>query len=320
MFNKGELNAKVAIILQRSGDSAYATKIDDWLNFAQEYAYKAYDYYAELEDIFTFNTVSGTEGYFMPSSFDKPLRVYNMTNPNKLTIWTEESYEDSNLSNIANSTTGTPSKARLFGISAVNTAISAAGITCKAKSSSLSDIGGFIVRIEGYVDAARTIIDYEDITITPGTPTTYAANASPKTFYKITRITKSGNTVGYFTVADSAGNVIANIASTDRQSRYPVMNLGICPNAAFSMRLLFKRRINKMVNDNDYPFIDADEFYVDYATGFGLSEGKETLDRATQLWARADKVLLDVIRNQQTRLGEDFQHKMVSRSAQAHRV
>lgn len=320
MYNYSELVSKVAIILQRSGDATYLAKIGDWVNFAQDYAYKAYDYYAELEDIYTFTTVASTEGYFMPSSFDKPLRVYNMTNPNKLQIWTEESYEDSNLSNIANSNIGTPSKARLFGISAVNTTIAATGITCQAKSSSLSDTGGFIVRIEGYIDAAKTVIDYENITITPGTPTTFATATTPKTFYKITRITKSANTVGYITIANNSGTTIAIIACTDRQSRYPVLNLGIMPDAAYSMRALFKRRINKMVDDNDYPFIDADEFYVNYATGFGLAEGKDTLERAAQLWQRADKVLLDVIRNQQTRLGEDFQHKMVSRSAQAHRT
>ncbi len=320
MYNKGELNAKVAIILQRSGDAAYATKIDDWLNFAQEYAYKAYDYYQELEDIFTFNTVNGTEAYYLPSSFDKPLRIYNMTSPNKLTIWTEESYEDSSLSSIANSNTGTPSKARLFGVSPINALISASGITCKAKSSSLSDTAGFIVRVEGYVDAAMTVLDYENIVISTGTPTTFATAASPKTFYKITRVTKSADTVGFITLANSAGTTLAILGATDRQSRYPVLKLGLIPDAAYSMRILFKRRINKMVSDNDYPFIDADEFYVDYATGFGLSEGKETLDRAAQLWSRADKVLMDVIRNQQTRLGEDFQHKMVSKSAMAHRV
>ncbi len=320
MYTYSELISKVAIILQRSGDATYLPKIGDWINFAQEYAFKAYDYYAELEDTYTLATVSGTEAYYLPSSFDKPLRIYNLTNSTKLTMWTEESYEDSNLSNILNLNTSVPTKARLFGISPINNTIAAIGITCKAKSSSLSDTAGYIIRIEGYIDAAMTVIDYETITITPGTPTTFATATTPKTFYKITRITKSADTTGFITVANSAGTTIALIASTERQSRYPVLKLGLIPDGVYSIRILYKRRTNKMVNDNDYPFIDADEFYINYAVAFGLSEGKETIERAEQLWGRADKVLLDVIRNQQTRLGEDFQHKMVSRSSQAHRV
>lgn len=319
MYNFSELKSKVGIILQRNEDD-YITKIGDWVNFAQEYAYRAYDYYAELEDSVAFSTVNGTQSYYMPSSFDKPLRVYNMTNPNKLTIWTEESYFDSSIGAIANADTGTPAKARLYGISAVQALISSQGVTCKAKSSSLSDTGSIVVRIEGYIDAAMSVVDYENITIASGTPTTYATATSPKTFYKITRVTKSADTFGYITLATSTGTVLALIASTERQSRYPVMNLGLTPDAVYSMFCLFKRRINKMVDDNDYPFIDMDEFYVNYAVGFGLSEGKETQSRAEQLWQRADKVLLDVIRNQQTRLGEDFQHKMVSKSSQAHRI
>lgn len=319
MYNFSELKSKVAIILQRSSDADYLTKIGDWVNFAQEYAYKAYDFYAELEDSVSFNTVASTAAYYMPSSFDKPLRIYNLTSPNKLSIITEESYVDSAIGSIANSDTGTPAFARLFGISAVKSLISASGITCQAKSSSLSDSAGYVIRIEGYIDAAMSVIDYENITITTGTPTTYATATSPKTFYKITRITKSADTTGYITVANSSGTVIALLASTERQSRYPVLNLGLIPDDTYSMYLLFKRRINKMANDNDYPFIDADEFYLNYAVSFGLSEGKETIDRATQLRQWADKCLLDVIRNQQTRLGEDFQHKMVSKSAQAHR-
>lgn len=319
MYNKGELNTNVAVILQRSGDAAYAAKIDTWLNLAQDYAFRAYDYYAELEDSFAFSTTSGTAAYYMPSSFDKPLRIYNLTNPKGLTIQTEETYEDSNISNIANGNTDVPSVARLYGISGVKATIASTGITLQAKSSSTADTAGYIVRIEGYIDAAMMVMDYENITITPGTPTTYATATTPKTFYKITRIAKSADTTGYISIANNSGTIIAIIASTERQSRYPVMNLGLIPDATYSMWVLFKRRINKMVNDNDYPFIDMDEFYINYASGFGLAEGKETLERANQLWTRADKVLFDVIRNQQTRLGENFQHKMVSRSSQAHR-
>lgn len=320
MYTFSELKNRVAIIAQRKNDTDYLTKIVDWLNFAQEYAYRAYDYYVELEDKFVFNTASGTEAYYMPSSFDKPMRVYNMTNNNKLSIWTEEDYEDTNLANISGAITGTPNKSRFYGISPVQRIIAAAGVTTKVKSSSSSDIAGVVVRIEGYVDAALTVIDYENITISSSAPTSYITATTPKTFYKYTRIAKSADTTGFITIADNSSNVLAIIASTERQSRYPVLNLGLIPNAVMSMRVLFKRRINKMVDDNDYPFIDADEFHITYATAYAYIESKETADQSTAMFAKADKILLEVIRNQQGRLGEDFQHKMSTKFLQAHRV
>lgn len=320
MYSFSELKTNIATILQRSGDAAYVTKIGQWVNFGLDFAYRSYDYYAELEDEFNFTTVDAQESYYMPPSFGMPLRVYDLTNTKKLAIWTRESYFDSNISSIANADEGAPDKAMLYGISPVMRTIAATGITLKAKSSSLSDTQSQVVRVEGYIDSSMLIVDYEDITISSGTPTTYATATIPKTFYKITHITVSSDTAGYITVADSAGNVMAQIGPTQRAGRYPVLKLGLIPDDAYSFRVLFKRNIQKLVNDNDYPFVDADEFFINYGVAYGLSEEKENVERAQQLFTRAESILMMVIRAEQTRLGEDFQHKMVSRTAQAHRT
>lgn len=319
MYTFAELCNNVAVILQRSGDVDYLVKIKQWVNFSQDFAFRSYDYYEELESTHTFTTVLSTESYFMPSIFDKPLRIFDTTNNTKLQIITEENYQEVNLSNILAGNTGRPAWARLYGISAVKYPIGAAGVTLKAKSSSAVDSTNPIVRIEGYVDAACTIFDFEDITIASATPTVYTTATSPKTFYKITRITKSDDTDGYITVADNASNVLAAIPSIERQSRFPELRLGITPAGAYAFRVLFKRRINKLVNENDYPFIDADEFFVCNAVAYGMSEEKESIARADQMWKKAKDALMEVIRNEQSRLGPDFQHKMVSATRQAHR-
>lgn len=306
--------------MQRNADTTYNEKIKQWLNFSQDYAFRFYDYYEELESTYTFTTVNGTESYFLPPHFDKPLRIFDVTNNTKMQIVTEENYQEVNLSNILNSSTGRPAKARIFGTSAVDRAIAATGITLKAKSSSTLDSSGIVVRIEGFIDSALTVLDYENITIGSISPTAYATATSPKTFYKITRVVKSIDSIGYITVADSSGNVMAIIASTERQSRYPELRLGLIPADAYSFRILFKRRINKLVNDNDYPFLDADEFFVCNAVGYGMSEEKESIERANQMWQKAQAALQQVVRNQQSRLGPDFQHKMISKIAQSHRV
>lgn len=320
MYTFSEIVNNVAVILQRSQDTDYKTKIKQWINFSQENAFRAYDYYEELESTHSFTTVNGTESYYLPSVFDKPLRIFDMTNNNKLKIVTEENYQEINLSNIQNARTGKPNFARIYGISAIKYPISVSGVTIKVKSSSAMDNNNPVIRIEGFMDASNTIYDYENITLSSVSPTTYATASSPKTFYKITRITKSNDTFGYITVADSSGNVLANISSTERQSRSPELRLGIIPDGSYAFRVLYKRRINKLVDDNDYPFVDADEFMIYNSVAFGLSEEKESTDRSQMMFQKANEALMTVIRNQQARLGPDFQHKMINKASQSHRV
>jgi hypothetical protein len=320
MYNFKEHQVNVATLLQRSDDPAYLPKIKQWLNFAQEYAFRTYDYFQELEETWEFYTAASIESCFLPSSFDKPLRFFDFTNNRSLRIVTEEAYEEVNISNISSAKTGIPDQIRLFGISPINYIIPITGITVKAKSSSALDTSGIVVHVEGYIDSALTVIDSEDITISTASPTTFVAASSPKTFYKFTKIVKSVDTYGYVTIANSASATIAIIASNERASRYPVVNFGIIPNGVFKIRCLGKKRVAKLVNDNDYSFIDADEFFTTYAYAYGLSEEKEMLERAAMMFAKAKDVLSEVIRNEQTRLGENYQHKMVSKSSQVHRV
>lgn len=316
MRNFGELKNDVGVLVQRSDDSDYLTKIGVWLNISHKLLADIYDYYNDLQDVHNFTTVSGTETYGLPNRFDKPFRLYDLTNKRKLEIITEEEYTDSNLVSIINATTGKPGYARIYGVRGSTTVISTSGDTVQVKSSSSSDTGGIIIRIQGYIDSALLIEDFENITISATSPTTYVAGT--KTFYKITHISKSANTTGYITIANSSGTVLEYLAPVERVARHKVLKLGLIPNAAISMRLLFKKTIFEMVNSYDYPFTECDAYLTLDVWGWALKQDKQD-QQAEFAWNKAKDALEILLTNQGNKLGPDYQHKVISAWAQAHR-
>ncbi len=319
MFTFGETYTEVAVLLQRDQDPTFTAKCKYWVNLGATIAYNAYDYWQDLQMVMNpFSSVQGQETYYMPSDFDKPTRLYDFTNNRKLTIQTRQEYVDANISNISGAVQGTPQYGMIYGVSAVNV-VATAPFTVKAKSSSASDTNTPTVRIEGWLDSAQTILGYTNIVISSGSPTTYVDDANAVSFYGITRVTKSADTIGFISLATSAGTVIANIPPVDRESRYPVLYLGLIPQAAYNYGGLYKRKIKKMVNDNDYPFTDIQDFLILYATSWAYNEEKETVERAAATKTEAMNLLENQIRNEMNKLGDDFQHKMVPQTSQTHR-
>ena len=317
MFHFEDLKAKVGVLTQRSGDTDYLIKIGVWINLAQDFLYNVYDYYQALQDEHNFTTVASQEDYVMPNRFNKPLRIYDLTNKSKLTIQTEESYFDVNIDNIVTPNTGDPSFARLYGETGVTTPISTSGDTVQVKSSSSSDTDNPIVRIEGFIDSARTVLDAEDVTISASSPTTFVAGT--KTFYEIARVSKSKDTTGFITLANSSSTTLATIASIDSVLRHKILKLGLIPDAANSMRVLFKKKYRILVNAYDYPFIDADNFLILEAFGYALAQDREAETKAQVIWTKAKDALTSILTNENANLGPDFQHKMTHQLAQAHR-
>lgn len=319
MFTFGELITNVGTLAQRSGDSTYALKIPIWLNMAQSYAANKYDFWSELQALpWDFTTVNAQERYYLPSDFDKPFRIFDLTNNKKLAMATREEYYDANISNISAQTTGVPDTAMLYGINAI-ARLPTTSFTVKAKSSNASDINNFVVRVEGFIDSAKTILGYTNITISSSSPTVYVSDPNAVSFYQITRVTKSGDTVGFFTLADNSNNILATIPPNDRESRYPVLYLGLIPNGTFNYEILYKRKIKKLIDNNDYPFADMDDFLTMYSVGMAYNEEKETQPRADSMFSLAEKFLNEAIRNEQNKLGTNFQNKITNATSQSHR-
>lgn len=319
MYNFGETYTEVAVLLQRDQDPTFVAKCKYWINLGATIAYNAYDYWEELQAVMTpFSSVQGQETYYMPSDFDKPTRIYDFTNNRKLTIQTRQEYVDANISNISGAVQGTPQYAMIYGVSAVNF-VDTNSFSVQVKSSNIQDSNSITVRVEGWLDSFKTILGYENIVINSASPTTYVQGSV--VFYGLTRCTKSADTIGFVTVADQAGtpNILAGIPPVDRESRYPVLYLGLIPQGAYNYGGLYKRKIKRMVNDYDYPFTDIQDFLILYGTGWAYNEEKETTERAQQIWTKANDLLMAQIRNQQNKLGDDHTLKFTPQNAQAHR-
>lgn len=281
----------------------------------------AYDYWQALKKAWTFSSVQAQEKYYLPSDFDKPYRIYDLSNNAKLVITNREEYFDANIANISGAVQGQPYWAMFYGIEAI-AYLETSGFTVQAKSSSGNDISGYVMRIEGWLDSAKTILGYTNITISPSSPTTYVPDPNNTTFYQITRVTKSSyQTVGYFTLADSNGNILATIPADDSQSRYPSLYLGLIPNAAYNYQILYKKRVKRMVDVNDYPFTEGlEDYIIAEATGYACNEEKDTQPRAQQWFDMAKALLGAQITSEQNKLGEDYQNKMIPATYLAHRT
>lgn len=285
---------------------------------AQLYAANKYDFWSELQSTYSFQTANAQQTYYMPSDFDKPTRIYDLTNNLKPTMITRENYFDANIATISNAQVGTPQYAMLYGINAINTVPSGA-FTVQIKSSSSSDTSNPIGFIEGWLDAAKTIMGSTSITISSSSPTTYVPDPNAVSFYGITRFTKSANTTGFISLANNLGTLMATIAPVDRESRYPVLYLGLIPAGTYNYQTLYKRKVKRLVNDNDYPFADMDDFIITYATAYAYSQEKETAERAAQMLQQADKLLDLAIVNEMSKLGTSYQQKFQNLTQQSHR-
>lgn len=315
MYNFSELKTQVGRLVQRSDDSNYLSNIVGTLiNLNLEFLYNFYDYYNELEGKHNFTTVDGTEDYYMPGDFDKPFRLYDLTNKKPLFPKDEFTYFDANISNIASSTKEkAPSFYRIFEVFGVTKQVSSSGGLVQVKSSSSSDTS-VVVRIEGFIDSALTVIGYENITVTG-----VVAVAGTMTFYKILHVSKAADSIGFITLENASGDDLVIMSPLERVAFHKVIKLGKIPNQANSLRLLYKRKFRKLVNDNDYPFVEADQFLIFKSTAVAYQQEKETLDRAAGMNQEAEKALTALINNIAGKRGPDFQHKMTSGFAQAHR-
>lgn len=318
MYNFSELKTKTAELAQRSGDADYMTKIGTWLQLSHKFLAEINDLWIDLQDVYNFSTTDGTEDYPLPNRFDKPFRLYDLTNDKKLTVITEEEYFDGHITAIADSSEqSAPEYARIYGASGSRVAISTSGDTVKAKSSSATESAAVYIRVSGYIDSALLIEDFETITIPAATASTYVAGV--KTFYKITRISKSANTTGYITVANSTDTVLETLAPNERVARHRVLKLGKIPSQTNSMRLLFKKIPFEMVNDYDYPCMECDRYLIFDAWGWALKQDDKE-QQAAFAWGKAKEALETLLLNNSKALGVDYQHKIISTFLQAHRI
>lgn len=315
MYTLGELKNNIAVLVQRSGSSDYKGEIETWINLSLQTLYNEYDYWNELINIFNFTTVDGTSRYYMPSDFEKPLRMFDITNNKPITPRTYQEYFDSNIGNIADANEASAAQYYFTEVVGVKVQVATTGDTVKAKSSSASDTTQ-IARVEGYLDSSLTIVGYENISLNGIT-----AVAGSTTFYKILHVAVSADTAGYTTLTDSSDTTLTTIGQIARVSRHKAFDLGLIPDdSTTSMRVLYKKRFPKLVDDNDYPFVECDNYLIFNSASLAMQQEKELLDRAVLMANQAKAAKDSIMLNQATKLGTAFQHKLVSPIMQSHRA
>ena len=122
---------------------------------------------------------------------------------------------------------------------------------------------------------------------------------------------------------------ISNIANTDKaqptyyriygvSARLVQMKLGLIPDDAYSMRVLYKKVPADMSGDDDYAFMDADRYLIFDCCFFALlwEREKEKAGIAQQM---AEGAYKDLMNNNMRKLGTSYQRKMESKFLGAHR-
>ena len=82
---------------------------------------------------------------------------------------------------------------------------------------------------------------------------------------------------------------------------------------------MYKKKVKKLVNDNDYPFVDISDFLILYATGYAFQQEKESESRAAAMWQKANDLLMLQMRNEMNKFGPDYQNRMTNLTGQSHR-
>jgi len=314
MYNFGEIVSTIGKLVQRSEDTAYANNIKVWVNLSLQTLYNSYDHFIELQNVHNFTTVDGTKRYYMPSDFEKPIRFYDITNDKPIAIKTYQEYFDANIANIADATEDDAGSAYFTEVVGVKVQISTSGDTIVVDSSSTADTTQ-TVRIEGYLDSALTIIGFEELTLNGTTDV-----SGTTTFYKILNVSKSADTTGYVTLRNSSLTALTTLSDIERVSRHKAFDMGLIPGSADSMRVIYKKKFRRLVDDEDYPFIDADDYLIFDTAATAMVQEKEDINRASLMIQKAQAALSQLMLNQTTKLGPTFQHKMTSSLIQGHRA
>jgi len=315
MLTFKELKERAADLAQTS-EAELKTQLGNWINLLLENLYNTYDYIDELKDRYTFTTTDGTETYYMPSDFGKAFRMYDFTNNKKINPDVEQDYTDANIANVADSTEADAETYYFTEVVGVNVQISTSGDTVQVKSSSTSDTTEK-VRVEGYLDSGLLTLGSETITLNG---TTAATATSPLTFYKITHFSKSADTTGFITLQNSSSTDLGILGDVERVARYKAFELRLIPDdSTTSIRVLYKKKFRRLVNDNDYPFVDADAYLTFGAAAMGLRRDKENIQLVQFIDSERDKALVALLTNLDGSLGTDFQQSMQSSIMAAHR-
>lgn len=121
-------------------------------------------------------------------------------------------------------------------------------------------------------------------------------------------------------IADSDTGKPAQYRLTSVSNRLKQMAFQLTPDDAYSIRVWYKVLPTAMSENTHYPFIrNASSYFIYNTVGWALKWEKK--DQAAIIaWQQAERALNILLANQSNKIGTDYQHRIVSKWASAHRI
>ena len=233
-------------------------KVKDWCRTRYDRILRAYPW-SELTRNYNLSVTANIRDYSLRYDLESIIKMWDTTNGNEITAYDIRDHIRFNaiVSDVTgNSQTGNPLQYIDIGSKGCSALMSIAD-KVQVGSSSASDVSPVVVRIAGEVSG---ILMAESITLTGVTFVDSVNTYDESSELQVTTGTSSGvlqDLVGVVTIREKTtpGNVLGNIAPTERVPLYKWIRMSQTPARALTAQVWYKRKWLPLTNDNDAPII-----------------------------------------------------------------
>lgn len=278
MLNFSELKSAVGALLERA-DSNMATKLGTFINDGYRYINMQRPW-SQLLRHTTFTSTAGLDYFITGNHVAEVIDVSQRQTPIVLALQRYYALLSKNI-DAMQLTTGNASMASPMGEIGVAAALPADG-TITVESSSALDVSQ-VVRVRGY--DINLIPQTEEIALNGINPVTSTLTYTSKEAFE-PRFAKSATTLGYITIKAST-TTLAVIAPEDKESRYKKWKVWPAFQSSISMYCTYKKRITKLVEDEDTPEIECDNALIMFAFARSMQE-KRQFEKAKAIYGQKD--------------------------------
>ena len=231
--NIQDTSTAMSVIIKRYANDVYADILKR-VNFQ------------DINNDYSFPTVSGTSDYILPRNFGKEVYVYDSTNQLEIKSVSLQELINSNSADLYASGDIQKYIITIKPVRLQPTSTSTLSIVSSSASDSTQTVA------IKYLDS-NGIETYETVTLTGTTPVVTSGSA-----VEVLSISKSASTVGRITVTANAGAVtVAVLAPADLAYFENVVRFHYTPNGVVTIKMPYIRRPYPLFNDYDQPIIDC---------------------------------------------------------------
>lgn len=197
-----------------------------------------------IREDYSFNTVSGTQRYALPSDFGKEIYLNDTTNGRELKRLTLGDLVKQYPNDMTSS--GTVERYVIIEDRVMRQPASASTLSVV---SSTSPDNSQTVLIRGMNSSGSEISESVSLN---GINTQTTTN----TYSRLISVSKSSTTAGTVTVKDGASNTLASLAPSEKEALYKIVLLHYVPTGVITIKVPYIIKPAPLTNDNDYPALD----------------------------------------------------------------